>query len=218
MPRIRTVKPDHWSDSELINISLGAHLLWIGSWNFSDDEGVFESDPLLIKAQVFPRRTDVRIEQISQWLDQLVKARYIVPFEYQNRGYYITRTFKTHQKIDRPHPSKIPSKILKTITGYSTKVRRLIDASKGEDSKGKDRIVSDPFVPPSLEDVRGYFKSNGYGEDAGENAYLYYHERDWKDKNKKKVKDWRAKMRNVWFKPENKSKPEVKSQFEQNEW
>lgn len=203
MPRIRTVKPDHWSDAELINISLGAHLLWIGSWNFSDDEGVFESDPLLIKSQVFPRRTDIRVEQVSQWLDQLVKARYIVPFEYEKKGYYITRTFKTHQKIDRPHPSKIPSKVLKTIVGYSTKVRRSLDASKGEYSKVKERKV---FVPPGLDEVKEYFKKEGYREDIAEKAFKGYDVADWHDSQGTKIKNWKQKMINVWFRDEYKLK------------
>lgn len=115
MARIRTVKPQHWNDKQLTQISLPAHLLWIGMWNFSDDEGVIEADPIFIRSQVFPRRTDIRVEQVSQWLDQLVKARFLVPFEYKNESYYVSRTFGTHQKIDKPQPSKIPSGIIRGI-------------------------------------------------------------------------------------------------------
>lgn len=115
MARIRTVKPQHWNDKQLTQISLPAHLLWIGMWNFSDDEGIIEADPIFIRSQVFPRRTDIRIEQVSQWLDQLVKARFLVPFEYKNESYYVSRTFSTHQKIDKPQPSKIPSGIIRGI-------------------------------------------------------------------------------------------------------
>jgi len=141
MARIRTVKPQHWSDKELAKISLQAHLLWIGMWNFSDDEGIIEADPLLIKSNIFPRRTDVRIEQISQWLDQLVKARFLIPFEYENEGYYIHRTFKTHQKIDRPQPSKIPSEIIRRILNEpSPNVRPCI----GEESIVKEGSVETP--------------------------------------------------------------------------
>jgi hypothetical protein len=123
MARIRTIKPIHWNDKELPKISLPAHLLWIASWNFSDDDGVFESDPLLIKSQVFPRRTDIRMEQISQWLDQLVKARFIIPFCYEGEGYYWSRTFKTHQKIDKRQPSKIPSEYLRKVhADWSAKI------------------------------------------------------------------------------------------------
>jgi len=112
MPRIRTVKPEHWSDKQLANIPMQAHLLWIGTWNFSDDEGVFEADCDLLKSQIFPRRKDVRVEQLKQWLDQLVKARFIIPFVFQNESYYVHRTFKTHQRIDKPQTSKIPAEII----------------------------------------------------------------------------------------------------------
>lgn len=131
MARIRTIKPQHVNDKELPTITLQAHLLWVLSWCFSDDEGVFENDPLLIKSQIFPRRTDIRAADITQWLDQLVKARYIIPFEFNAEGYYLHRTFKTHQKIDRPQPSKIPSDIIqRLIVEYSSNVRHCI----GEES------------------------------------------------------------------------------------
>lgn len=127
MARIRTVKPTHWQDKELSKISLPAHLLWIGSWNFSDDKGIFESDPLFLKAQIFPRRTDIRIDQVSQWLDQLVKARFIIPFTYNGESYYITRTFEAHQRIDKPQASKIPDEIIfKVFQEHSTNVPRTI--------------------------------------------------------------------------------------------
>lgn len=127
MARIRTIKPQHWSDKELSKICLHAHLLWIGLWNFSDDEGVFENDHLLIRSQIFPRRTDVRMEQVSQWIDQLVTARFIVPFTHDGIGYYLHRTFKTHQKIDRPQPSKIPADVIRRIIAeHSTNDRPCI--------------------------------------------------------------------------------------------
>jgi hypothetical protein len=140
MARIRTVKPEHWSDKGLTQISLPAHLLWIGTWSFSDDEGVFENDPILIKSNIFPRRTDVRVEQIAQWLDQLIKARYIIPFVFENVSYFIHRTFKAHQRIDRPTPSKVPSVLINKILYESSTndLRSLVSVeySSIEDSKG----------------------------------------------------------------------------------
>lgn len=115
MARYRTIKPVHWNDKELPNISLQAHLLWIATWNFSDDEGIFEADVNLIRSQVFPRRTDIRTEQIEQWIGQLVKARFVIPFTYNGGGYYISRTFKTHQKIEKPQKSKIPKDLIDSV-------------------------------------------------------------------------------------------------------
>lgn len=128
MARIRTVKPEHWLDKKLADITLQAHLFWIGTWNFSDDEGIFESDPLLLRSQVFPRRTDIRTEQIQQWISQLTKAGFIIPFFYKEVGYCISRTFKAHQRIDRPTPSKVPE----------DEIRRILD----ECSRGLDLYSS----------------------------------------------------------------------------
>jgi hypothetical protein len=160
MPRIRTVKPEHWLDKELSNITMQAHLLWIGLWNFSDDEGIFENDPLLIKSQIFPRRTDVRVEQVSQWLDQLVKARFVIPFVHDNVSYCIHRTFKTHQKIDKPQKSKIPINIIRGVFDErSTNIQPCIV----EDGKGKERnstaiaVVDSPSAE-SPSDIQQVFK------------------------------------------------------------
>lgn len=147
MARIRTIKPAHWNDRQLTEISLQAHLLWIATWNFSDDKGIFENDPHLLKSQIFPRRTDIRIDQVKQWLDQLVKARFIIPFSFNGVSYYISRTFETHQKIDRPQPSKIPeNEIVRIFDEYSTNDQRTLIPV--EYSIVKESSVREKAPPP----------------------------------------------------------------------
>lgn len=151
MPRIRTIKPQHCSDKDLPSLSLQAHLLWVLSWCFSDDEGVIENDPLFIKSQIFPRRTDIRIEQIEQWIDQLIQARYVIPFQYEKVGYLLHRTFNVHQKIDRPQPSKIPSELIRRLLDeHSTSIQPCIV----EDSIVKERKRK---PPPARDDKKSDF-------------------------------------------------------------
>lgn len=222
MARIRTVKPQHWNDKELSKISIQAHLLWIGMWNFSDDSGVIENDPLLIKSQIFPRRTDVRTEQVKLWLDQLVKARFILPFIHENESYFVHRTFNTHQKIDKPQPSKISSKVVESVRNtfdeHSTNIPA-VEYSKGEESKSKVKVrESKIFVPPTLLEVKNYFKEKGFSEQSAIRAFDYYNDADppWTDRNGDPVRSWKSKMTAVWFKSENKSIETVKS-VEQND-
>ena len=151
MARIRTIKPNHVNDKELSKVTLPAHLFWILSWCFSDDEGVLENDPLLLKSQLFPRRTDIRMEQVQAWIDQLVKARFMIPFTHQGESYLLHRTFKAHQKIDRPQPSKIPEEVIRRILDEcSTNVRPcIVEESKGEESKPAEplpKLVKHPFT------------------------------------------------------------------------
>lgn len=152
MARIRTIKPEHWNDKLLVEISLQAHLFWIGTWNFSDDEGIFEADPYLLRSQIFPRRTDIRIEQVELWIGQLVKARYIVPFTFNSVGYFISRTFKTHQRIDKPAPSKIPSDIIRGVFQDHSKNVPGSFAPESSVLVEEGRIEESRPLPPKNED------------------------------------------------------------------
>jgi len=164
MARIRTIKPTHWADKELPKIPLQAHLLWIATWNFSDDSGVFDADPLLIRSQVFPRRTDIRVEQIQLWIGQLVKARFILPFTFNGEGYYVHRTFGTHQRIDKPQPSHIPEDVLSSVfVEYSTNVLGTIPPVEysNSNSKGGEGSVPPPAPELSQEEIK-FHSFNGW--------------------------------------------------------
>jgi len=227
MARIRTIKPKHWDDKELPNISLQAHLLWIACWNFSDDEGIFEADPILIRSQVFPRRTDIRVEQVSQWLDQLVKARFIIPFKYKNESYYINRTFGTHQKIDKPQPSKIPSDIIRiTLSEHSENDQRCIvmeSNSNGRESMGiapenkNSTLPNEPETPPPIApppskngppiaDVIRFFSGAGGTEEMARAFWNKWESTDWMD-GYSRIKNWPARANNYiasWHKNDKK--------------
>jgi len=46
MARIRTIKPEFWTDGDMFKLSRDARLFYIGLWNFCDDNGVIEHDPV----------------------------------------------------------------------------------------------------------------------------------------------------------------------------
>lgn len=115
MPRIRSIKPQHWEDKFLPKISIGAHLLWIGMWNFSDDKGIIERDYHLIKSYVFPRRKDIKPLHVEKWIKELIKFKFVIPFEHEDIQYVIHRTFDVHQKIDKPQKSKINDDVIKKV-------------------------------------------------------------------------------------------------------
>jgi uncharacterized protein YdaU (DUF1376 family) len=55
---------------------------------------------------------------------------------------------------------------------------------------------------PTIEEVKQYFKESGYSEQCAVNAFEYYTDLDWHDKNDNPVLNWKMKMRTVWFKDE----------------
>jgi len=54
MARIRTVKPEYWTDGKIRRLSDSSALLFIALWNIADDYGYFSCDTLEL-AQLLPR-------------------------------------------------------------------------------------------------------------------------------------------------------------------
>jgi hypothetical protein len=89
-----------------------------------------------------------------------------------------------------------------------------VQQSKVKESKVKESKVKESkvniFIPPQIEEVKLFFEENGYVN--GEKAWNYYNDANWKDSTGKPVKNWKQKMRGVWFKDENR-KPVLKEKI-----
>lgn len=68
----------------------------------------------------------------------------------------------------------------------------------------KIKKVYKPFVPPTIDDVKMFFKQEGYREDVAIHVFKYYSDGEWSDSKGNPVKNWKQKIRGVWFKDENK--------------
>lgn len=67
------------------------------------------------------------------------------------------------------------------------------------------------FVPPTLQEVKDFFKSEGYTDEIATQAFNHYKHGNWHDSRGNPVKNWKQKMSNNWFKSEHKIKPEYKT-------
>lgn len=106
MPRIRTIKPEFWTNEQVIELSIAARLLFVGTWNFCDDQGVMPASLKALKAKVLPA-DDFSAADIQQLIDELLSQGLLGEFEAQDARWWYVTGWK-HQKIDRPTPSKYP--------------------------------------------------------------------------------------------------------------
>lgn len=108
MARIRTIKPEFWTDEDMAEVSEAACLLAIGLLNYADDEGFFNANPKLIKAAVFPiREPSVTIPVM---LRELSNQGYLTLFSTSdNKHFGVISNFAKHQVVNKPRPSKIRS-------------------------------------------------------------------------------------------------------------
>lgn len=106
MARIRTIKPEFWTDEDMSEVSEAACLLAIGLLNYADDEGYFNANPKLIKAAIFPIRE--QSGSIPVLLRELSSVGYISLFSgHDGKIYGLVNNFAKHQVINKAKKSII---------------------------------------------------------------------------------------------------------------
>ena len=104
MARIRTIKPELWTDERLTECSLSARLLFIGMLNFADDNGNQAYSAKRLKMQVFPADS----LDTQPLLDELLTHGVIMEYSVNGEKFLHIKGFLKHQVINRPSPTRIP--------------------------------------------------------------------------------------------------------------
>lgn len=110
MARIRTIKPDFFTSLTVEEIDdPWARLTFIGLWTHCDDEGRCVDDARLIKGALYALNDRVSAD-VEVDLKTLGSLGLIHRYAVNGRRYIEVAGWAEHQRINRPTPSKIPSK------------------------------------------------------------------------------------------------------------
>ena len=91
-----------------------------------------------------------------------------------------------------------------------TSVEQVLASVEQMPTKEKKTKENKQYSNPTLVEVIDFFNENGYTSKSAEQAFNYYEQGKWSDSNGNKVKNWKQKMRGVWFRDEYKiNKPTV---------
>lgn len=146
MARIRTIKPDFWTDEKLTECSVSARLLFIGLLNFADDSGNLNRSAKKIKMQVFPADSFDCEPLICELIAQGVLTEYSVSGE----KFLQIKGFIKHQVINRPTKSNIPPPETTQIREQSNTTHGgLTEDSlrEGKGREGKGREIESLSIP-----------------------------------------------------------------------
>ena len=138
MSRIRTIKPEFWTDERVGECSPSARLLFLGTLNFADDHGGIDRSAKQLKAQVFPY-DQIDCEPLVQ---ELLSAGLLVEYEANGKKYLHIKGFSAHQKVEKPGKPRVPiydasvspPRTLPESSGKTPRGRE----SKGRESKGRE--------------------------------------------------------------------------------
>ena len=143
MARIRSIKPQFWTDGKIRRLSDTTALFFISLWNFCDDSGFIELDTLEISMKVARWRS----QDIMRLLRGLHGAGMIRLST--SHGLVMIASWQ-HQKIDKPRPSKWKDKEIQwdevAVSGNAT---RTFDARIGEDRIGEDILPAPSKIKKS---------------------------------------------------------------------
>lgn len=105
MARIRSIKPEFWTDEDLSALPEATHLLAAALLNYADDEGYFNANPALIRAACSPiREPSVSIPESIRSLQTMGYIRLGTAADGKRIGHICK--FAEHQRVSHPTPSK----------------------------------------------------------------------------------------------------------------
>jgi len=153
MPRIRTIKPEFWTDEKVGECSIPARLLFIATWNIADDRGNLERSIKQLKVQVFPYDT-VDVEKL---LRELLKLRFLTEYEVEGKMFLHINGFHKHQKINRPSAPRCPnydcsSSTQRAFSEDSVSTQGQLNEDSWTEGKGREKEEEDKtplLFPPS---------------------------------------------------------------------
>ncbi len=108
MARIRTIKPEYWSDATIAQLDFFTRLLYIAMWNFADDEGRARAIAKELSGFAFPLDDSVDTATVENALNVLHERGRIILYHADGQRYFQIVAWRKHQVINRPSPSHIP--------------------------------------------------------------------------------------------------------------
>ncbi|MBS0537906.1 MAG: hypothetical protein JSR47_04075 [Proteobacteria bacterium] len=107
MPRIRTIQPHFPRSTSMVHVSRDARLLFIQLWTVADDCGRARAALPELAATLYPADADAPA-LLPDWLDELEREGCIERYTVEDVDYLRVASWRKHQRIDRPTPSRLP--------------------------------------------------------------------------------------------------------------
>lgn len=168
MARIRSSKPEFWTDPLMCSLPRDIRFTFKGLWEVSaDDYGRFSGEVRIIKGQIWPLDDDMTVKKLEKYLQVLAANGRILLYEVGGVRYGQIVNWHKHQRVTHPSPSRYPdppSESLRNGSGNPHESLRKDSALSGADRIGEERIGAerrgrdaprseDPGNGPTADDI-----------------------------------------------------------------
>lgn len=135
MARIRTIKPEFWTDGTIIGLPFEARLFYIGMWNHACDRGHLSDDPLGLKLKILPADPVDGGDLVEKLVETGRVERVLLP---GGRRYLAIPRFGDHQRVDTRWNSRCPVCAHLDSDGLAETHASLHKLVPGGEGKGKE--------------------------------------------------------------------------------
>lgn len=202
----RFTDENKWSDKWFRSLKPAHKLVWLYLCDNCDIAGFYEVDETYIAFHTGLNEDEVKaaVQALSRGYLGAKDSDYIwiKNFLKHQKNHILNVSNNCHKGIIKRIQEKLNDfEDIPEILGAEEGLFSPTGKGKGS-GKGKGRRAK-PFVAPTLEEYKEYFKEHGYKLDVAETSYRGYKAANWFDSKGNEIKNWKQKVNNVWFKDEN---------------
>lgn len=140
MARIRTIKPEFFTSSDITSLTPLSRLFYVSLWCESDREGRLKWDTKALKRRYFPDE-DCHIDDMGA---ELIDSGLVVIYEVDGKKYAEIPMFKNHQVINNKEAQSIlPSRVKGASKARESGVQG--EGKEGREGKGREHASNAGF-------------------------------------------------------------------------
>lgn len=140
MARMRSVKPEFWTDRKLARVSRDARLLYIALWNQADEWARVHGDTRYVKGHCLPYDDDLSLGAIDRLLEELAGAGHVQRYDFAGDPYLHLPKLPKHQRLE---PHKVPSRLPEPPDPANPQVTDVSGSRANESARRSDESAPD---------------------------------------------------------------------------
>jgi len=205
----RCTETDKWRDAWYLALSPNAKVMLGYIYDNCDEAGFID----VIKTKWIP---EIKLPNPAAFTSALLELQPVLLSNKSEGKLWLTIFLRQEQKLPLNPKDAADKYILEKLTRQlpkfdnAKKIQEILNSSITKKGKTKGTTDGKPFVPPTLQEFKDYFKENKFPETLAETAWKGYNEKNsagvnWVDSEGKAIKNWKQKCQHVWFNDKNKN-------------
>ena len=205
--RIRTIKPEFWTDKRVASWDHFTRLLFIGLWSAADDHGRGSAESARLASELFPydlsRDPSETLARVAAGLDTLAAAYRITLYDVEGEAFYEVSSWSRHQRVDNAGKPRVPTPS-QGVARVSRELPRVAagtgsrEQGAGKGSEEREVAARQSSSWPKLSEVKAVASMRAIPESVAEDFWNHFEAQGWQTKDGLPIVSWQSKFSTWW--------------------